>query len=133
MAATDLFNQGRIALNGGFITFNGGQGAVSNISGGIIYGTASTASNLNVANVGGTILASNGTLRVGMLGANSGVMSNFNPGSTIVLTNTVLRNTGTIALNGGGLVMGGSTITNDGTIIGPGNYSSACTTTPTVR
>jgi len=121
---TDLVNHGRIALNGGFITFNGGQGAVSNISGGIIYGTNSTPGNLNVANVGGTIMASNGTLRLGMFGANSGVISNLNAASTIILTNTVLQNTGTIALNGGGLVMGGSTITNDGTIIGPGNYSS---------
>jgi hypothetical protein len=125
-STADLYNQGKIALNGGFITFNGGLGAVSNIAGGLIYGAAATESNLSIANIaGGTILASNGTLRVGLFGANGGLVSNFNTASTIVLTNTVLQNTGTIALNGGGLVMGGSTITNDGTIIGPGNYSSS--------
>jgi len=120
-----LYNQGTINLNGGFITINNGAGRVTNLSGGIIFGSASTESNLSVANLsGGTIMASNGILRVGIIGPNSGLLSNFNSTSTIVLTNTVLVNSNNIALNGGGLIMGGSTITNEGTISGPGNYSS---------
>ncbi len=46
----------------------------------------------------------NGILRLGMSGA-SRVVSNFNSASTLILTNTILRNTGTIALDGGGLIM----------------------------
>ena len=78
----------------------------------------------------GTLMASNGILRLGMRAPNGGLITNFNSASTVILTNTVLQNTGTIALNGGGLIMGGSTITNDGTIIGPGNYSSGLYNNP---
>ncbi len=125
---TSLVNQGTINLNGGFITFNGGQGSVSNVSGGFIYGSASTESNLNVVNLtGGTVMASNGSLRVGLLNnLNQGLLSNYSgSASALLLTNTILVNQGTIALNSGGFVMGGSIITNQGVINGPGSYSSS--------
>lgn len=122
--AQGLVNNGTVALQGGFVTINGGAGDITNNTG-QIYGFGQQ--NLNVVNLtGGKIVASNGTLRVGLEGnLNQGVLSNFSAGSTILLTNTILRNTGTIALNGGGLVMGGSVITNQGTITGPGSESSS--------
>ena len=124
-AGVGLVNNGTIALQGGFITVTNATGADAGITNltGLIYGRGTQS--VAVANLsGGTILASNGILRVGMIGPNAGVLSNFNSASTIVLTNTVLVNSNNIALNGGGLIMGGSTITNEGTISGPGNYSS---------
>ncbi|MGO9245221.1 MAG: hypothetical protein ACLQDC_10710 [Verrucomicrobiia bacterium] len=129
-----LINNGTIMLQGGFITVTNAAGAdagITNQSGGLIYGSANGTQSVGVANLtGGTLLASNGVLHLGLSAANAGVITNFNSASTVILTNTVLRNTGTIALNGGGLIMGGSTITNDGTIIGPGNYSSGLYNNP---
>ena len=125
-----LINNGTMVVQGGFITVTNAAGVdagVTNLTG-LIYGYGTQS--FTVVNSGGTVMASNGILRLGMTGANAGVLTNFNSSSTILLTNTVLRNTGTIALNGGGLVMGGSTITNDGTIVGPGNYSSGLYNNP---
>jgi hypothetical protein len=126
-----LVNNGTLVVQGGFITVTNTAGVdagVTNLSG-LIYGYGTQS--FSVVNLsGGTLLASNGILRLGMSGANAGVLSNLNTTSTVILTNTVLQNSGTIALNGGGLIMGGSTITNDGTIIGPGNYSSGLYNNP---
>ncbi len=120
-----LVNNGTMAVQGGFITVTNAAGVDAGITNltGLVYGSG--AQNFSVVNLsGGTLLASNGILRLGMSGANAGVVSNFNSVSTIILTNTILRNTGTIALNGGGLIMGGSVITNQGLFVGPGEYSS---------
>ncbi len=119
-----ILNNGTIALGGGFITNgNGGGFIVTNNSGAMVYGLGTQ--NLLVANMaGGNLMASSGIFRLSMTGVNAGTMSNFSSAATIMLTNTVLVNTGTIALNGGGLILGGSIITNDGIITGPGYYSS---------
>jgi hypothetical protein len=120
-----LVNNGILAIQGGFITVTNAAGVDSGVTNnlGQIYGNGTqTFSVVNLA--GGSIVASNGLLKLGLTGANAGTLGNFNSSSTIILTNTVLVNSGRIALNGGGLVMGGSTITNEGTITGPGDYSS---------
>jgi hypothetical protein len=120
-----LVNNGTLAIQGGFITVTNAAGVDAGVTNnlGQIYGNGmQTFSVVNLA--GGSIVASNGLLKLGLTGANAGTLGNFNSSSTIILTNTVLVNSGRIALNGGGLVMGGSTITNEGTITGPGDYSS---------
>ncbi len=120
-----LVNNGTLALQGGFITVTNAAGVDAGVTNnlGQIYGNGTQS--FSVVNLsGGTLLASNGILRLGMSGANAGVVSNFNSASTLILTNTILRNTGTIALDGGGLIMGGSVITNQGLFAGPGEYSS---------
>ncbi len=121
--ANVLSNAGTIAMQGGAMTVNGTSGVISNS--GIIYGFGSLSN--NVANLtAGSITASNGTFRVGLLNnRNAGLLSNFNSGATVLLTNTILQNTGTIALNGGGFRMAGSVVTNQGSITGPGDFAPA--------
>jgi len=120
-----LVNNGTLAVQGGFITVTNAAGVDAGVTNnlGQVYGNGTQ--NFTVVNLaGGSIVASNGLLKLGLTGANVGTLSNFNSTATIVLTNTVLVNSGRIALNGGGLVMGGSTITNQGLFVGPGEYSS---------
>jgi len=123
--AAAIVNQGTVAMQGGFLTINGGAGVITNVNTGLIYGIGSQ--NFQVANLaGGTIMASNGVLSLGLQSnANAGVLSNRTAASTILLTNKFLVNTGTIVLNGGGLLLGGSVITNEDVITGPGALSSS--------
>ena len=120
-----IVNHGTVALQGGFLTINGGAGTITNITNGLIYGVGTQ--NLQVANLaGGTIMASNGVFSLGLQSnANAGVLSNRNAASTILLTNKVLVNNGTIVLNGGGLLLSSGAITNEGLILGPGAFSSS--------
>jgi hypothetical protein len=120
-----IVNQGTVAMQGGFITINGGAGVITNVNNGLVYGIGTQT--LAVANLAtGKILASNGIFSVGLQSnANAGVLSNLNATSTILLTNKFLVNTGTIVLNGGGLLLGGSVITNESSITGPGAISSS--------
>jgi hypothetical protein len=119
-----IVNQGTVALQGGFLTINGGAGVITNVNNGLIYGVGTQ--NLSVANLAtGKIVASNGVFSLGLQSnANAGVLSNFNAGSTIQLTNAFLKNNGTIVLNGGGLLMNG-VITNESSITGPGAILSS--------
>jgi len=116
-----LVNNGTIAAQGGFVTVGS---VVTNLTG-LIYGN--TNQTLAIANLtGGRIMASNGVFGVGLQNdLNQGVISNFNATSTVLLTNTVLVNTGTIALNSGGFRMSGSVVTNQGSITGPGDFAPA--------
>ncbi len=120
-----IVNQGTVALQGGFLTINGGAGVITNVNNGLIYGVGTQ--KLSVANLAsGKIMASNGIFSLGLQSdANAGVLSNLNAGSTILLTNKFLVNTGTIVLNGGGLLLGGGVITNESSITGPGALSSS--------
>ena len=120
-----IVNQGTVALQGGFLTINGGAGVITNVNNGLIYGVG--VQNLSVANLGsGKIAASNGVFSLGLQrNANAGLLSNANAASTILLTNKFLVNTGTVVLNGGGLLLSGSVITNQGSITGPGALSSS--------
>ena len=119
-----IVNQGTVALQGGFLTVNGGAGTITNITNGLIFGTGTQ--NLSVANLaGGTILASNGVFSLGLQSnANAGLLSNANAVSTISLTNSALVNNGTVALNGGGFLLNG-TVTNEDAIIGSGAFVSS--------
>jgi autotransporter-associated beta strand protein len=119
-----IVNQGTVALQGGFLTVNGGAGVITNITNGLIYGTGTQT--LSVANLsGGTILASNGVFSLGLQGnANAGLLSNANAASTISLTNSTLVNNGTVVLNSGGFLLNG-TVTNEGTIYGSGAFVSS--------
>ncbi|MGD1017975.1 MAG: autotransporter-associated beta strand repeat-containing protein [Verrucomicrobiia bacterium] len=114
-----IVNQGTVALQGGFLTVNGGAGVITNVNNGLIYGVGTQA--LSVANLAtGKIVASNGVFSLGLQSnANAGLLSNGTAASTIQLTNAFLKNTGTIVLNGGGLLMNG-VITNESSITGPG-------------
>jgi hypothetical protein len=120
-----IVNQGTVALQGGFLTINGGAGVITNVNNGLIYGVGTQ--KLSVANLAsGKIMASNGIFSLGLQSdANAGVLSNLNAASTILLTNKFLVNTGTIVLDGGGLLLSGSVITNEGSITGPGAISSS--------
>lgn len=120
-----LVNTNTVGLEGGFLLLNGGASLLTNVGGGRVYGSG--VQNLNIVNLaGGSVIASNGVLTFGAANnANAGLFSNFNASSTIRLTNSILVNSGSVALNGGGLVLAGSTITNTGTITGPGDISSA--------
>ncbi|MGA2605815.1 MAG: autotransporter-associated beta strand repeat-containing protein [Verrucomicrobiia bacterium] len=119
-----IVNQGTVALQGGFLTINGGAGVITNVNSGLIYGVGTQ--NLSVANLAsGTIVASNGIFSLGLQSnANAGLLSNLNATSTIQLTNAFLQNNGTIVLNGGGLLMNG-VITNENSITGPGAIVSS--------
>ena len=118
----DLVNANEIALRGGWLTLGGS--IISNISGGIIYGSG--LQTFRVENLaGGVILASNGVLGLGLTGVQTGTLSNYNASATLRLTNAVLANTGRIYLSGGGLLMAGSVITNTGTMTGPGDFGSS--------
>jgi hypothetical protein len=120
-----IVNQGTVALQGGFLTVNGSAGVITNVNNGLIYGVGTQ--NLSVANLAsGRIVASNGIFSLGLQSnANAGLLSNSTAASTILLTNKYLVNTGTIVLNGGGLLLGGSVITNESSITGPGAISSS--------
>lgn len=127
-----LVNNGTIFAQGGFITLTNAAGATATVTNntGLIYGVGTQS--LRVANLsGGTIMASNGVFSVGAEdNLNRGTLTNFNASSTIRLTNSILANQGKIFLNGGGLVLTGSVITNGtdsggGTITGPGDISSS--------
>ncbi|HTS16529.1 MAG TPA: autotransporter-associated beta strand repeat-containing protein [Verrucomicrobiae bacterium] len=117
-----IVNQGTVALQGGFLTVNGGAGTITNNS--LVYGVGTQ--NLSVANMApGRIMASNGVFSLSLQSnANAGVLSNLNAVSTIALNNNFLKNTGTVVLNGGGLLMNG-VITNESNITGPGAISSS--------
>ncbi|HVM62067.1 MAG TPA: autotransporter-associated beta strand repeat-containing protein [Verrucomicrobiae bacterium] len=117
-----IVNQGTVAMQGGYITVNGGAGVITNNS--LVYGVGTQ--NLAVANMAtGKIMASNGVFSLGLQGnANAGVLSNLNAASTVALSNNFLKNTGTVVLNGGGLLMNG-VITNESSITGPGAISSS--------
>lgn len=128
LSVTDggLVNNGTIALQGGFLDVSNATGTASITNNtGLIYSTTNQA--IRVANLaGGRIMASNGVFLLGLeSNLNQGVLSNLNSSSTIRLTNSILVNTGSVSLMGGGLVLSGSTITNQGTITGPGDISSA--------
>ncbi len=120
-----IVNQGTVALQGGFLTINGGAGVITNVNNGLIYGVGTQ--KLSVANLAtGKIVASNGIFSLGLQSnANAGLLSNSTATSTILLTNKFLVNNGTIVLNGGGLLLGGSVITNESSITGPGAISSS--------
>ncbi len=121
-----LVNQGTIAINGGTFTINAGLGGLSNITGGVIMGYG-VQTNFTIANVDGTVIATNGILTIGLLGnLNQGTLANGSATANLAFTNAVLVNQGNINLMGGGLLAGaGVSITNQATITGSGQYGSS--------
>ena len=60
-----IVNQGTVALQGGFLTVNGGAGVITNVNNGLIYGIGTQ--KLSVANMAtGKIVASNGVFSLGL-------------------------------------------------------------------